>query len=205
MLKVKVCGITNLEDARLAESLGADALGFVFYPKSPRAVTPRLASTIVKKLSPFTLAVGVFVDAPEKTILLTVRGVGLDMVQLHGSETPQTCRRLARQVPVIKTFRIGGGEFPNVYVYNVDYFLFDTYDSARTGGTGRSFDWKRIAHLKGKADLILSGGLREDNIAQAVAAVEPAVVDFSSSVEAKPGKKDPEKLRAIFKVINGLR
>ena len=202
MVRVKICGITNLEDARLAASLGAHALGFIFYPKSPRSVRPDAAREIIKKLPPLVMAVGVFVDEEAGVVREIAETAGLDWVQLHGQESPEYCRNLKRRV--IKGFRIkDAGSLTSLQHFrdSVQAFLLDTYKAGTAGGTGETFDWALARQAKELGPVILAGGLNPANVAQAIEAAKPAAVDVASGVEAAPGKKDPEKLRAFFKAI----
>lgn len=205
MVRVKICGITNLEDALLAADLGAHALGFIFYPKSPRLVRPEVARDIIKNLPPFVLTVGVFVDEEAGLVREMAETVGLDWVQLHGQESHEYCRSLGRRV--IKGFRVKGEEILGElreYKGAVQAFLLDAYKPGTPGGTGKTFDWE-IARQAGKiGPIILAGGLVPENVAQAVLTARPAAVDVASGVEAAPGKKDPERLRKFFEEIKIL-
>jgi len=201
MAKVKVCGITNLEDALAAVELGADALGFVFAP-SPRQVTPQQVANIVAELPPFMCKVGVFVDSALQEITECMRFCGLNLVQLHGSESPDLCRALFPRV--IKSFRVKDESvltfFPR---YEVSAYLLDSYHEVLKGGTGQSFDWG-IAKKAGQyGPVILSGGLNPANVCQAIAEVQPYAVDVSSGVESRPGVKDHVKLRAFLEAAKG--
>jgi phosphoribosylanthranilate isomerase len=202
MVRVKICGITNLIDARLAVDLGAHALGFIFYPKSPRVVRPDAAREIIDNLPPFVMTVGVFVDEEAETVRGIAEITGLDWVQLHGKESPEYCCELKRRV--IKGFRIkdaGSLSLLPAYQGSVQAFLLDTYKAGTKGGTGETFDWA-LARQAGKlGPIILAGGLTPANVAQAIHAAKPAAVDVASGVEAMPGKKDPERLREFFKAI----
>jgi phosphoribosylanthranilate isomerase len=205
MLRIKICGITNLEDALLAAALGADALGFIFYPPSPRSVAPEAAREIIAQLPPFVSTVGVFVDEDAAAVRDLAVRMGLDWVQLHGRETPEYCRSLARRV--IKGFRIrDAGSLADLADYRgaAQALLVDTYKQGQVGGTGETFDWRLAQEAKKYGPIILAGGLTPDNVAQAVAIAQPAAVDVASGVEAAAGKKDPEKLRAFFAMIRGV-
>jgi phosphoribosylanthranilate isomerase len=204
MLRIKICGITNLEDALLAAALGAHALGFIFYPQSPRYVTPGDARAIIAQLPPFVLSVGVFVDEPAAAVQELAALVGLDWLQLHGQETPDYCRSLDRRV--IKGFRVVGPEsLKNLADFQgaVQAFLLDTYKPGTPGGTGETFDWHLARQAQGYGPIILAGGLTAENVAQAVKIARPQAVDVSSSLEAAPGKKDPEKLKKFFAAVGG--
>ena len=201
MVKVKVCGITNLEDAVAAVELGADALGFIFAP-SPRQVTPQQVANIVAELPPFMCKVGVFVDSALREITECMRFCGLNLVQLHGAETPDFCRALSPGV--IKSFRVKDESVLTLLPqYRVSAYLLDSYHEVLKGGTGQSFDWG-IARKAGQYGLvILSGGLNPVNVRQAIAEVRPYAVDVSSGVESRPGVKDHVKLRAFLEAAKG--
>jgi phosphoribosylanthranilate isomerase len=198
MVKVKICGITNLEDALAAVKWGADALGFVFAP-SPRQVTRRQVAKIVAGLPPFVCKVGVFVDGELQEVEETMRACGLDLAQLHGSESPDLCQELFPRV--IKSFRVEDESVLDLLPqYKVSAYLLDSYDVALKGGTGRSFDWGIAKKARQYGPIILSGGLTSANVRQAIVQVRPYAVDVSSGVESKPGVKDHAKLRAFLEV-----
>ena len=203
MVRVKICGITNLEDALLASDLGAQALGFIFYPKSPRSIKPEAARDIIKNLPPLVLSVGVFVDEVAGMVQEVAATVGLDWVQLHGQESPEYCRALGRRV--IKGFRVQDQSsldiLPN-YRDAVHAFLLDTYRPGTPGGTGETFDWELARRAQDYGPVILAGGLTAANVGQAITIAQPAAVDVASGVEAAPGVKDPEKLRAFFEAVS---
>ncbi len=195
MIKIKICGITNLDDALLAIEYGADALGFIFYAQSRRAITAEKAKGIIDKLPPLTLKIGVFVDEKPEIIRDTMNRCRLDGVQLHGSETPEFCRLFRRRV--IKSFKPESDQhIEGIGDYDVDAFLLDSYHPDMAGGTGTTFDWELAVAAKmfGKP-VILSGGLNPENVADAVRLVTPYAIDVASGVESFPGKKDPEKLK----------
>jgi phosphoribosylanthranilate isomerase len=198
MVKVKICGITNLEDALAAVKWGADALGFVFAP-SPRQVTRQQVANIVAGLPPFVCKVGVFVDSELQEVEETMRACGLDLAQLHGSESPDLCQELFPRV--IKSFRVEDESVLDLLPqYKVSAYLLDSYDVALKGGTGRSFDWGIAKKARQYGPIILSGGLTSANVRQAIVQVRPYAVDVSSGVESKPGVKDHAKLRAFLEV-----
>ena len=204
MIRIKICGITNLEDALLAAELGADALGFIFYSKSPRKVEPETAREIIAHLPPFVTAVGVFVDEDAGVVQDLAAKVGLDWVQLHGQESPDYCRSLGRRV--IKGFRIRDeNSLMELEPYRdaVQALLLDTYKPGQVGGTGEVFDWHLAREAQKCGRIILAGGLTAENVAQAIAIALPAAVDAASGTEAAPGKKDPEKLRAFLAAVKG--
>ncbi|MGH8005245.1 MAG: phosphoribosylanthranilate isomerase, partial [Limisphaerales bacterium] len=190
MLKVKICGLTNLADALLAEELGADMLGFVFYPKSPRYLSPAKAARIVNKLPPLTRTAGVFVNEPPEKVLKIAKALALDFVQLAGDESEAYVKRIQKKFPVIRAFRIGPN-FPisRLQKSSADLKLADTKADGLYGGSGRSFDWRALSGLKGNARLILAGGIGGHNLREAYEALRPAAVDLTSSVEVRPGKK----------------
>jgi len=203
MVKVKICGITNLEDALLAAELGADALGFIFYSKSPRKVAPEAAREIIAQLPPFVASVGVFVDEAAAVVQELAARVGLDWIQLHGQESPEYCRNLGRRV--IKGFRIQDAESLRPladYREAAQALLLDTYKQGQVGGTGTAFDWRLAREAKPYGRIILAGGLTPENVAQAIAIAQPQAVDTASGTEAAPGRKDPAKLRAFFKAVS---
>jgi len=195
MVQVKICGITRLEDAQVAVEAGADALGFVFYPPSPRCVTPQQAAQIIRRLPPFVTTVGLFVDVPLDTVHDIALLCGLDRVQLHGRETPEFCARVKR--PVIKAFRIKHADsLADLPGYRVAAFLLDAYvEGALPGGTGASFPWQLAAQAKPYGPVILAGGLTPENIEAAITQIHPYGVDVSSGVECVPGIKDHQKVR----------
>jgi phosphoribosylanthranilate isomerase len=205
MVRIKICGITNLEDALLAAALGADALGFIFYAKSPRQVPPETARAIIAHLPPFVAAVGVFVDEDVAVVQDLATRVGLDWVQLHGAESPEYCRSLGCRV--IKAFRIQDDtSLRQVEPYRdaARALLLDTYKKGQVGGTGEVFDWHLAREAKKYGRIILAGGLTAANVAQAIATAQPDAVDVASGTEAAPGKKDPAKLRAFFKAMKAI-
>lgn len=202
MVRIKICGITNLEDALLAADLGADALGFIFYPRSPRSVAPDAARAIIAQLPPLVTTVGVFVDEDAAAVKELAAKVGLDWVQLHGKEPPEYCRSLDRRV--LKAFRIRDeSSLADLAAYRgaAQALLLDTYKKGQVGGTGATFNWDLAREAKKYGPIILAGGLTAENVAQALAAAQPDAVDLASGVEAVAGKKDPEKLRAFFKAV----
>ncbi len=195
-VRVKICGITCEKDALAAVRAGADALGFVFYEKSSRAVAPDQVAAIVKSLPPFVTTVGLFVNAETELISRIMTQTGLQVVQLHGDETPAQCRLL--DWPVIKALRIrDAGSLQQVHTYPVAAVLLDAWSQESYGGTGQQFDWQLVQDLGCDRPVILAGGLNPDNVAGAVHKVRPYAVDVSSGVESSPGRKDA-KLIADF-------
>lgn len=193
MVKVKICGITCLDDALVAVDAGADALGFVFFAKSPRHVFPEQAAAIIRRLPPFVQTVGLFVDEPLKMVNETADLCGLDIVQLHGSESPEYCDAVARRV--IKAFRVRDITcLEPMNSYRTAAFLLDAWSPTAHGGTGRTFNWEVASCAAQVNRIILAGGLTPDNVAEAIQQVRPYGVDVSSGVEFSPGKKDGRKL-----------
>lgn len=203
MVRVKICGITNPEDALFSVAHGVDALGFIFYKPSPRYVHPERVSNIVSALPPFVTPVGVFVNTDRKEILETVRTTRIRAVQLHGDETPAEC--LGYPFPVIRALRVGDGFNPaTLSDYPVDTFLLDTAKKGWYGGTGETFDWQvaRVATAHGR--IILSGGMDPSNVADAVRTVNPYAVDCGSGVEAAPGRKDHARIRELLGALRSV-
>jgi phosphoribosylanthranilate isomerase len=200
MTKIKICGITNVDDARLAVELGADALGFVFYPKSPRSIKVRDAANICNGLPPFVARVGVFVNELEYEIEKALGECLLTALQFHGDEPPGFCQKFAAKS--IKAIRMRDeSSLRAAAEYDVDALLLDTYTDESRGGTGRTFDWSLAVKAKELGPpIILSGGLTAANVQGAIRAVRPYGVDVSSGVEREPGKKDPEKLRRFIEL-----
>ena len=199
-VKVKVCGTTRLKDALLAVECGADAIGFIFYKKSPRCVTEKMAKEICSTLPPLVHRVGVFVNETAEKINRIADRCGLDAVQLHGDETPAFCKKIKRRV--IKAVRVkDASSLKEMSRYEVDAFLLDTYRDNQWGGTGQVFDWELAARAKKYGPVILAGGLNPRNVKEAVKKVQPYGVDVSSGVEQSPGKKDPKKVKAFLKAM----
>jgi len=199
MVKVKICGITCWRDAKAALDAGADALGFNFYPPSPRFIPPRRAREIVRRLPRNTQAVGVFVDEPLENVLEIARVSGVRFLQLHGRESPATVAALGHTLPVIKAFRVRPGfRLARLASYpRAKAFLLDGFHRTLRGGTGRAFDWSVAKRAKRYGRIYLSGGLTSENVAQAIRHARPFAVDVASGVEAQPGKKDPARVRAF--------
>jgi len=204
---VKVCGITVVEDGVLAARAGADAIGLVFWERSPRAVGLEQARRIADALPPFVTRVGVFVDATPEALARTADAVGLDVVQLHGEETLDSCRTAPRRV--MKAVGVGPGFEPEAamrYRDAVAGVLLDArHEGGMPGGTGRSFDWSLARGLRRSLPFLgLAGGLTPERVADAIREVEPDLVDVSSGVESSPGRKDPEKLRAFIEAVRSV-
>jgi phosphoribosylanthranilate isomerase len=205
MLKVKICGITNPEDASLAVNLGADVLGFIFAP-SPRQVSPEDVRHIIREIPPFVKSVGVFVNEAPETIRDTMQFCGLDMIQMHGDEPPELCSRFMPDV--IKALRIKDrSDLESVLAYKgaVRALLLDTYSEKSAGGTGRTFDWDLAIEIKGTGiPIILAGGLGPSNIYEAISRVRPYAVDVNSGVEERPGKKSKSLMEELFEKIEKI-
>lgn len=202
MAKIKICGIRRVEDALLAADLGADAVGFIFWPSSPRFIDPYRARPIVKALPPFVTGVGVFVDQPWDFVASVGRLLGLGAVQLHGDEAPELYARSAHRV--IKGVAVAPGEDAVARVAAVPMtatVLLDAHDPVKRGGTGKTIDWNQAAAIAQLRPIILSGGLSADNVRDAIETVKPYAIDVSSGVESSPGAKDPVKLRQLFEAV----
>jgi len=200
MIPTKICGITNLDDANVAVENGASAIGFIFYEKSPRTISINNAKSISKHLPKTIARVGVFVNHEKDLIRLAISEVPLDMIQLHGDETPDFCNQF--DVAILKALRIKNEASLSVMdQYDVAVFLLDTFSNDQYGGTGETFDWS-VLNRKFKTPIILSGGLNSENILDAIDAVNPSAVDVNSGVESSPGKKDFNKLKLLFKNLN---
>jgi phosphoribosylanthranilate isomerase len=201
-LKVKICGITNAEDATVAVEAGADALGFVFYRKSPRYIDPTLARQIVMGLPPLVIPVGVFVDEEQQIVRNIMDDCGLAVAQLHGHESAIYCKELGRTV--WKALRVKDrSTFLALAEFRgragVRGFVLDAYSDQAYGGTGQVIDWQLAAEVAKAANILLAGGLTPDNVGKAIEGVRPYGVDVSSGVESAPGKKDHEKVRAFIR------
>lgn len=202
MTRVKICGIRRLEDALAAVELGASALGFVFWPPSPRFLEPDQARAVIAKLPPFVSTVGVFVDQPPEYVSDVARGLKLGAVQLHGQEAVSSFSGLSQRV--IKAVPVADGvdaERAMAAVPAEATVLLDAHDPIQRGGTGRTIDWTRAAALARQRPIILSGGLNADNVRVAIETVRPYAIDVSSGVESEPGVKDATKLRALFAAL----
>jgi len=199
MVKIKVCGITSLKDAEKAVDLGADALGFNFYPKSPRFITKVSAKDIIRLLPPFVTPVGIFVNETMDKIMEFMYFTGVRVLQLHGEETPEFCMRMSR--PVIKAVRVAGPEsLQGLPRYPVIAFLLDSATEGY-GGSGQTFDWNLAVEAKKFGKIILSGGLTPENVVEAIEKVRPYAVDVCSGVETAPGRKDHTRLKEFMEAV----
>lgn len=202
--RVKICGITRLQDANLAQKMGADALGFVFVPASKRYVTPEAAAAIVRHLSPFVTPVGLFLDADQDSVSEALDRMPSLVPQFHGRESADECEQYNR--PYLKALGVGqAGEIPSrqaLAAYESAMgFLFDSHEPGELGGTGQAFDWHRL-HADMDRPLILAGGLHADNVAQAITQVRPWAVDVSSGVEQSRGIKDAGAMQAFMTAVS---
>jgi len=199
--RIKICGITSVEDALAAAQLGADAIGLVFYPPSPRYVEVEQAAEIAAALPPFVTTVGLFVNADEQTISEVVSRVRIDLIQFHGNECKDYCG--LHQRPYLKAVRMSDEVDLDKQMTDYDQaraLLLDTYKAGVPGGTGEQFNWDRVpAHLADK--IILAGGLTPENVKDAIAQVHPYAVDVSGGVESAPGKKDKEKMARFIEAV----
>lgn len=204
LTKIKICGITNVADAHAAVDLGADALGFIFVPDTPRYIESQDAAQVISKLPPFITKVGVFADESPGTVSQTIQTCGLNVIQLHGSETPEYCdniRSRGRSI-IIKSFRVKDRHsLSPIPKYKVSAYLLDTYVKGKKGGTGETFNWDLAIEAKKYGRIIIAGGLTPENVAEAIRHVRPYAVDVGSGVEASPGKKDHAKIRAFIESV----
>lgn len=200
-VKVKICGITSVEDAEEAVEAGADAIGLMFFDGSPRRITLEQAQVIERRLPPFIIRVGVFADPALEDVYAAMHSCGLNLLQFHGAETPQFCQQFG--IMTMKAFRIRDeASLRGMTDYQTDAFLLDSYVPGRTGGTGETFNWQlAVEAAKFGKPIFLAGGLTPENVAEAVRTVRPFAVDVSSGVEQSPGKKDPKKMRDFIAAV----
>lgn len=202
-LKVKICGITNIEDALICAEYGADALGFIFYEKSKRFITFGKAAQIIHKLPPLMMKVGVFVDDEFEVINHVASKMGLNAVQIHSEEPPEYISKIVH--PVIKTFRVSDQfNWKQLDAYNNCSLLLDTYSPNEIGGTGKSFDWNAIPN-EYRSKIILSGGITINKLETIFSEIKPSAIDLSSALESMPGKKDHQKVKHFLNKFNQLR
>lgn len=205
IVKVKICGITNLEDAKAAVEIGADMLGFNFYPKSPRYISPDAAAKIIDKLPGFVDIVGVFVNASIDEIKHSIIDGRLNWVQLHGDESPQFCREIAAHsfIKTLKAIRVKDeSSIKFAEKYSTDAILFDAFDPKRYGGTGIAFNWNIIGNITKR--VFLAGGINPENVKKALD-LGVYGIDVCSGIESEPGKKDHVKMKKLFENINYIR
>jgi phosphoribosylanthranilate isomerase len=202
--RIKFCGITSLDDAHLAVDAGAWAIGLILWPGSARACDPAEGARIAAQLRRRVEIAGVFVNQPLDDVAALADTIGLSLVQLHGEEGPAYCAEVARRTgaKVIKALAVrGGADVTAIEAFHTDFHLLDTHRAGLRGGTGETFDWTLLRRRRSKIPLILSGGLNPGNVAAAIEAVHPFAVDVASGVEAAPGIKDPDKLRAFAQAV----
>ncbi len=199
-VRVKVCGMTNLEDTLQAVQLGVDAVGFIFYKKSPRYVSDRIVKKIVNVLPPFVMKVGVFVNESLEQINKRIESCGLNLVQLHGDEPPGFSKKINSQV--IKSFRVQNTDsLTGLSKYPVQGYLLDSFKEGQWGGTGKTFNWNLAKKAKKYGSIILAGGLDPSNVQEAIKKVQPYGVDVCSGVEKSPGKKDFKKVQQFIEAV----
>lgn len=205
-VRVKVCGITNFEDAQVAAHAGVDALGFVFHKPSPRYVSPEKAALIIGALPPFIITVGIFVNLSKEEVERIAAMSGIHTIQLHGDESPEDCVRFSR--PVIKAFRFSReAHFPDFSNYRVSGLLIDSGSGGSWGGTGIPFDWEHLGrYLHGSCEsvrsrLVVAGGLTPQNVGHAVRILNPHAVDVSTGVESSPGKKSEKLIKEFMHAV----
>lgn len=206
--RVKICGLTTLEDARFAAGALADYLGFIFYPESPRYIDPAKAGAIINWIEG-PEKIGVFVNQPLDDVNSIARQTGIDMVQLHGNESPEYCSLVER--PVVKVFHVPEGKTSqelasevSLYRENADFLLFDSKTGDKWGGTGKTFNWQLLHDISEDKPFFLSGGLNAGNVKDAIQTVSPMAVDLSSGVEESPGLKDFDKLEQFFELMREI-
>lgn len=204
MVEIKICGITNISDARVAAECGADALGFIFYPNSQRYVAPEKAKEIIGELRHETIRVGVFVNHDVQEVKEIVQFCGLDLIQLHGDEPPEYCAQFPASSLIKAISCRTEEEVLKSRSYAVAAILMDACDAEHYGGTGKLSDWRLASRLREMHPLILAGGLNEENIRKAIETVRPQAVDVNSGVEMSPGKKDPRKVREIIRIVREI-
>jgi phosphoribosylanthranilate isomerase len=211
MVKVKICGVTNFDDALLVANLGSDFIGFNFWPESPRKVSVKNAREMALKMPPFVSPVGVFVNELSEEVVKTAKKAGLKYIQLHGSETPEYCKAVkeAAGLPVIKAFRVSDEkslESIPAYLDAIDYLLLDAFVEGEPGGTGQTFNWDTAVKAKelGKP-VILAGGLTPENVTEAILKVAPFAVDVASGVERLQRRKDYDKMNKFIRAARGLK
>lgn len=204
MVRVKICGITIPEDARLAADFGAHAIGLNFFPESPRSISPYAARGILRELPPFVVSVGIFVNWLPDPVIALSQALRLGAAQLHGDESPQDVAEVSRKLPVIKAVRLEkGAAAPTLLRHRAaTAFLLDAARPGQFGGTGEITDWAAARSLAKTHRIILAGGLTPENLFDAIYSVRPFAVDVASGVESRPGRKDPGKMRAFFSELD---
>ena len=200
-MEIKICGITNTEDAVMAFVYGADALGFIFYEKSPRHVSPEKAMRVIRNLPNDISKVGVFVNHDSHAVREIYDFCGLDLIQLHGDESPDYCSEFPQSILIKAISPESEEDLRIVKQYGVKAIIMDARESGLYGGTGKRSNWELAAKLKEMHPLVLSGGLNPGNILPAIRTVSPDAVDVNSGVELSPGKKDPKKVQSIIEIV----
>jgi phosphoribosylanthranilate isomerase len=201
-VRVKICGVRSMEEAEAAIEAGADALGFNFWPRSPRYIAPDAARDVVRQIPPLISAIGVFVNEDHRRVAEIVSGVGLNAAQLHGDETPEFCAGLG-PIKIIKAIRVADDfDCASINRYPASMMLLDASVKGSYGGTGKSFDWRIAIEAKRYGRIILAGGLTIENVAEAITSVRPFAIDVCSGVEAEPGRKDAGKLRRFMAEVD---
>ncbi len=203
-MEIKICGITNLNDALCVCSAGADAIGFIFYGKSPRYIAPETVKEIIKKLPDEVCKVGVFVNHDPKDVKEIFAHCGLTLIQLHGDESPEYCLQFPESLVIKGVSLKDSHDFLSLKDYSVRAFLVDSREKGVYGGTGKKSNWELAARVKKMHPLILAGGLSADNIVEAIASVAPHAVDINSGVEDSPGKKNAKKIKNIIDMIRKI-
>jgi phosphoribosylanthranilate isomerase len=201
-MEIKICGITSMEDAVMAYAYGADALGFIFYEKSPRYVSPETAMHVIRNLPDDISKVGVFVNHDTHAVREIYDFCGLDLIQLHGDESPQYCNEFPQSILIKAISPVNAEDIGIVGGYNVKAIMIDARESGLYGGTGKKCNWELAAKLKDTRALVLSGGLNAGNILEAIKTVSPHAVDVNSGVELSPGKKDPRKVQTMIETVH---
>jgi phosphoribosylanthranilate isomerase len=204
MVEVKICGITNINDAYVAIKYGADALGFIFYPKSQRYVAPERAKEIIEKLPYDIIRVGVFVNHEIQEVKEIAKFCGLNLIQLHGDESPEYCAQFPISFLIKAVSPRIKEDIRKLRNYPVRAILVDGREQGNYGGTGKNSDWKLAIKIKETHPLILAGGLNKENIREAIEMVRPQAVDINSGVEISPGKKDPDKIREVIELVRKI-
>jgi phosphoribosylanthranilate isomerase len=206
-IRVKICGITNLTDAKRAIEAGADLLGFNFYARSPRYIKPAKARQIVRRLPKNISAVGVFVNETEAKMLEIASAVGLSHLQLHGDESPAAVVRLEKSMRVIKAIRVAKPFRPAQLTRfkRASAILLDGFDGRQRGGTGATFDWEIARRANSSGRIFLAGGLTPENVGEAIRVAKPYAVDVCSGVEKTPGKKDPARMRNLMRAVKKIQ
>jgi len=204
MVQIKICGITNIEDALCAAGCGADALGFIFYRHSPRYITPAQARQIMKKIPANVARVGVFVNEPAAEVKRIYQLCNLDFIQLQGDESVQYCLAFAPEALIKAVELRDENDLQKAFDYHTAAILVDSREGGLYGGTGKKSNWELALQLKSKKPLILAGGLNENNVKEALEKVAPHALDINSGVEVSPGKKDHKKIVRIFDVVRSV-